>query len=62
MCCKWDMGSLYPALQRLLQSEMIAANDGVSENNRQARFYRLTAKGRKQCMRRPRSGRSYRAR
>ena len=41
-------GSLYPALQRLLQSEMIVASDGVSENNRKARFYRLTAKGRKQ--------------
>ncbi len=41
-------GSLYPALQRLLQSGQIAAEDGVSENNRKARFYRLTAKGRKQ--------------
>lgn len=41
-------GSLYPALQRLLRSALIAAEDGVSENNRKARFYRLTAKGRKQ--------------
>jgi PadR family transcriptional regulator, regulatory protein PadR len=41
-------GSLYPALQRLLKSGLIAAEDGVSENNRKARFYRLTAKGRKQ--------------
>ncbi len=41
-------GSLYPALQRLLQSGLIAAEDGISENNRKARFYRLTAKGRKQ--------------
>src|SRR5215470_1310348 len=39
-------GSLYPALQRLLKSGLIAAEDGVSENNRRARFYRLTAKGR----------------
>lgn len=38
-------GSLYPALQRLLRRGLIAAQDGVSENNRKARFYRLTAKG-----------------
>jgi transcriptional regulator len=41
-------GSLYPALQRLLKCGWIAAEDGISENNRKARFYRLTAKGRKQ--------------
>ncbi len=40
-------GSLYPALQRLLKQGLIAAEDGLSENNRKARFYRLTAKGRK---------------
>ncbi len=40
-------GSLYPALQRLLKQGLIYAEDGVSENNRSARFYRLTAKGRK---------------
>lgn len=40
-------GSLYPALQRLLKQGLIAAYDGLSENNRKARFYRLTAKGRK---------------
>ena len=40
-------GSLYPALQRLLKRGLIVAEDGVSENNRKARFYRLTAKGRK---------------
>lgn len=39
-------GSLYPALQRLLKLGLIAAEDGISENNRKARFYRLTAKGR----------------
>jgi PadR family transcriptional regulator PadR len=39
-------GSLYPALQRLLKQGLIVAEDGVSENNRAARFYRLTAKGR----------------
>ena len=40
-------GSLYPALQRLLKQHLIVAEDGLSENNRKARFYRLTAKGRK---------------
>ena len=40
-------GSLYPALQRLLKLKLIAAEDGLSENNRKARFYRLTDKGRK---------------
>jgi PadR family transcriptional regulator, regulatory protein PadR len=41
-------GSLYPALQRLLKLGLITAEDGLSENNRKARFYRLTAKGRRQ--------------
>lgn len=40
-------GSLYPALQRLMKHGLIKAEDGISENNRKARFYRLTAKGRK---------------
>jgi len=40
-------GSLYPALQRLLKLKLIATDDGISENNRKARFYRLTEKGRK---------------
>ncbi len=40
-------GSLYPALQRLLKRGLVVAEDGLSENNRKARFYRLTAKGRK---------------
>ena len=40
-------GSLYPALQRLLKLKLIVAESGVSENNRKARFYRLTEKGRK---------------
>ena len=40
-------GSLYPAIQRLLKLGLIVAEDGLSENNRKARFYRLTAKGRK---------------
>jgi PadR family transcriptional regulator, regulatory protein PadR len=41
-------GSLYPALQRLMRQELIEAKDGSSENNRKARFYRLSAKGRRQ--------------
>src|SRR4051794_18214308 len=43
-----DPGSLYLALQRLDESGMIGAKWGVSENNRKARFYTLTAKGRAQ--------------
>jgi transcriptional regulator len=41
-------GSLYPALQRLIKLGLIQAEDGLSENNRKARFYRLTPRGRKQ--------------
>jgi PadR family transcriptional regulator PadR len=41
-------GSLYPALQRLLIAEFVAAEWGTSENNRRARFYRITPTGRKQ--------------
>lgn len=43
-----DHGSLYPALQRLEAKKWIKAEWGVSDNNRRARFYQLTAKGRKQ--------------
>jgi transcriptional regulator len=43
-----EQGSLYPALHRLLKRGWIASEEGVSENNRRAKFYRLTAKGRKQ--------------
>jgi PadR family transcriptional regulator, regulatory protein PadR len=43
-----EQGSLYPALHRLIQRGWISAEEGVSENNRRAKFYRLTAKGRKQ--------------
>jgi transcriptional regulator len=41
-----EEGSLYPALYRLEERNWIAATWGLSENNRRARFYRLTAKGR----------------
>src|SRR5580700_2042863 len=43
-----DHGSLYLALQRLEDKGWVKAAWGVSENNRKARFYTLTAKGRKQ--------------
>jgi transcriptional regulator len=42
-----NQGSLYPALQRLERQGWITADWGVSEANRRARFYRLTAPGRK---------------
>jgi transcriptional regulator len=45
-----QQGSLYPALHRLEKRGWIAADWGESENNRQARFYRLSAKGRKQLV------------
>lgn len=45
-----DHGSLYVALQRLEDKKWIHAKWGVSENNRRARFYSLTAKGREQLM------------
>ena len=41
-----DHGSLYVALQRLEEKKLIQAKWGVSENNRKARFYSLTARGR----------------
>jgi PadR family transcriptional regulator PadR len=43
-----DHGSLYPALQRLETKGWIEAEWGTSDNNRKARFYRLTAAGKKQ--------------
>lgn len=43
-----EQGSLYPALYRLEAEGWIKAEEGVSENNRKARFYRLTAAGRRQ--------------
>jgi PadR family transcriptional regulator PadR len=43
-----EQGSLYPALHRLIQRGLITFDEGTSENNRRAKFYRLTTKGRKQ--------------
>ena len=43
-----EQGSLYPALHRLIKRGWISAEEGTSENNRRAKFYRLTGKGRRQ--------------
>jgi len=43
-----EQGSLYPALHRLIKRGWIDFEEGPSENNRRAKFYRLTAKGRRQ--------------
>lgn len=43
-----EEGSLYPALNRMLVKGWLSAQWGISENNRKARFYRLTPAGRKQ--------------
>lgn len=43
-----EQGSLYPALHRLIKRGWITVEEGTSENNRRAKFYKLTAKGRRQ--------------
>ncbi len=43
-----EEGSLYPALQRMLLKGWVTAEWGVTAGNRRARYYKLTAKGRKQ--------------
>ena len=43
-----EQGSLYPALYRLEQQGWVSSDWGVSDNNRKAKFYRLTPAGRKQ--------------
>jgi PadR family transcriptional regulator, regulatory protein PadR len=43
-----NQGSIYPALQRLVQQGWITAKWGVSESNRRAKYYSITAAGRKQ--------------
>jgi PadR family transcriptional regulator, regulatory protein PadR len=47
---KVDHGSLYPALQRLERRGWITSSWGTSENNRRAKYYRLTKEGRKQLI------------
>ena len=43
-----EEGSLYPALYKLEEAGLITADWGITENNRRAKFYRLTATGKKQ--------------
>lgn len=43
-----EQGSLYPALHRLIKRKWITAQEGISDNNRRAKFYRLTPAGRRQ--------------
>jgi len=50
-----NQGTLYPVLLRLLQEGSIASEWGASENNRKARFYRLTRQGRRQLQAETRS-------
>jgi PadR family transcriptional regulator, regulatory protein PadR len=45
-----EQGSLYPALHRLIKRRWISVEEGTSENNRRAKFYRLTATGRRQLV------------
>jgi transcriptional regulator len=45
-----EQGSLYPALHRLIKRGWITFDDGASENNRRAKYYRLTPQGRKQLV------------
>jgi PadR family transcriptional regulator len=46
-----EQGSLYPALHRLEDRRWVSSYWGASENNRKAKFYRLTAEGRKRLVR-----------
>jgi transcriptional regulator len=45
-----EQGSLYPALHRLIKRGWISVEEGTSENNRRAKFYRLTGNGRRQLV------------
>jgi transcriptional regulator len=45
-----EQGSLYPALHRLIKRGWISVEEGISENNRRAKFYRLTRNGRRQLV------------
>src|SRR6266699_7241775 len=45
-----EQGSLYPALHRLIKRGWISVEDGTSENNRKAKFYGLSGKGRRQLV------------
>ncbi len=54
-----NQGSLYPALHRLEEQEWIESEWGVSDNNRRAKFYRLTTAGRRQLDRETESWQQY---
>jgi transcriptional regulator len=56
-----EEGSLYPALARLRRSGWVRAEPGRSANNRPARFYRLTAAGRRESVRQERLWREFAA-
>jgi PadR family transcriptional regulator, regulatory protein PadR len=45
-----EQGSLYPALHRLIKRRWISVEEGTSENNRRAKFYRLTGMGKRQLV------------
>ncbi|PYQ96643.1 MAG: PadR family transcriptional regulator [Acidobacteria bacterium] len=47
---KVEQGSLYPALHRLIKRGLIGFDHGTSDNNRRAKYYQLTPKGRKQLV------------
>ena len=49
-----EEGSLYPALHRLARAGLLESEWGVSDNNRRARYYRLSSKGREQLAERER--------
>src|ERR1017187_766593 len=57
-----EEGSLYPALQRMLVKGWVVAEWKQSENNRRARFYKLTPDGRKQRSEERRAGKEWRFR
>jgi transcriptional regulator len=54
-----EEGTLYPALWRLESKQMIEAEWGLSENNRKAKFYRLTSEGRRQLRHETRTWEAY---
>jgi PadR family transcriptional regulator, regulatory protein PadR len=56
-----EEGTLYPALWRLENKGLLAAEWGLSENNRKAKFYRLTAVGRRQLRQEVKTWKAYAA-
>jgi PadR family transcriptional regulator PadR len=56
-----EEGTLYPALWRLESKDLLESEWGLSENNRKAKFYRLTGKGRRQLQQETRTWEAYAA-